>query len=39
MLEEIIKIFSQLDIDNQRALIMVANGIKMGQEKVEERKE
>lgn len=34
MLEDIIKVFSQLDEDNQRALIMVANGIKMGQEKV-----
>lgn len=34
MLEDIIKIFSQLDEDKQRVLIMVANGIKMGQENV-----
>lgn len=38
MLEDIIKVFSQLDEEKQRVLIMIANGIKMGQEKVKEEK-
>lgn len=33
-LEEMINIFKQLDEDKQRVLIMIANGIKMGQDSV-----